>query len=178
MSEYVWCHGTNCHKNHTLDRVRGSKDNKVLRTRKIQFNPEYINMYSYFCSNQCYNDFANANIEQIIAIAPRREPLETPIENPERTKVTTSYGYTYYNNRITEREVWQYWQWCMVQDSGIMHLLTKRRNMNEDINDRSINPLIRIANTLDEILRLVKKDMDDSKARITEQWDKEVDKEK
>jgi len=25
---------------------------------------------------------------------------------------------------------------------------------------------------------LVKKDMDDSKARITEQWDKEVDKEK
>jgi len=50
--------------------------------------------------------------------------------------------------------------------------------MNDDINDRSINPLIRIANTLDEILRLVKKDMDDSKARITEQWDKEVDKEK
>lgn len=50
-------------------------------------------------------------------------------------------------------------------------------NMNDDINDRSINPLIRIANTLDEILRLVKKDMEDSKARITEQWDKELDKE-
>jgi len=48
---------------------------------------------------------------------------------------------------------------------------------NNDINDRSINPLIRIANTLDEILRLVKKDMEDSKARITEQWDKELDKE-
>ena len=46
-----------------------------------------------------------------------------------------------------------------------------------NINDRSINPLIRIANTLDEILRLVKKDMEDSKARITEQWDKELDKE-
>ncbi len=45
-----------------------------------------------------------------------------------------------------------------------------------NINDRSINPLIRIANTLDEILRLVKKDMEDSKARITEQWDKELDK--
>jgi hypothetical protein len=41
--------------------------------------------------------------------------------------------------------------------------------------DRTINPLIRIANTLDEILRLVKKDMEDSKARITEQWDKECD---
>ena len=45
-----------------------------------------------------------------------------------------------------------------------------------NINDRSINPLIRIANTLDEILRLVKKDMEDSKARITEQWDNDLDK--
>jgi hypothetical protein len=105
MSEYVWCHGTNCHTNHTLDRVRGSKDNKVLRTRKIKLHPEYINMYSYFCSNQCYNDFANANIEQIIAIAPRTEPLETPIENPERTKHTNNWGYTYYNTKIREREV-------------------------------------------------------------------------
>jgi predicted nucleic acid-binding protein len=64
----------------------------------------------------------------------------------------------------------------MILESGIMHLLTKRRNMNDEIKDRSINPLIRIADTLDEILRLVKKDMDDSKARITAQWDKELDK--
>ena len=47
---------------------------------------------------------------------------------------------------------------------------------NNDIKDRSINPLIRIANTLDEILTLVKKDMEDSKARITAQWDNELDK--
>ena len=39
-----------------------------------------------------------------------------------------------------------------------------------------IKPLNRIANTLDEVLTLVKKDMEDSKARITEQWDKELDK--
>ena len=44
-----------------------------------------------------------------------------------------------------------------------------------NINDRSINPLIRIANTLDEILMLVKKDMEDSKARITEKWDNDLD---
>ena len=50
--------------------------------------------------------------------------------------------------------------------------------MNDEINDRSINPLIRIANTLDEILRLVKKDMEDSKARITEQWDNDLAKRK
>ena len=37
--------------------------------------------------------------------------------------------------------------------------------MNDDINDRSVNPLIRIANTLEEILRLVKKDQEDAEAR-------------
>jgi hypothetical protein len=90
MSEHVWCHGPSCHLNHTLDRVRGSKGSKVLRTRKIQFNPEYINMYSYFCSNGCYNDFAHKYVQQVIAIAPRREPLETPIEV---TKEQRQYGW-------------------------------------------------------------------------------------
>ena len=62
MSEHVWCHGPSCHLFHTQDRIRGVKGSKVLRTRKIQLNPEYINMYSYFCSNGCYNDFANKYI--------------------------------------------------------------------------------------------------------------------
>jgi len=44
--------------------------------------------------------------------------------------------------------------------------------MNDDINDRSINPLIRIANTLEEILRLVKKDQEDAEAR-RRQYDNE-----
>ena len=105
MSDYVWCHGPSCHLNHTVDRVRGSKGNKVLRTRKIKLYGSSRGMYSYFCSNTCYNEFANKYVEQIIAIAPRTEPLETPINDPERTKHTTSYGYTYYNTRIEEREV-------------------------------------------------------------------------
>ena len=91
MSEHVWCHGPNCHTNHTVDRVRGSKGAKVLRTRKVQFNPDYINMYSYFCSNQCYNDFANKYIQQVIAIAPRREALETPIDRVEKIKHENEY---------------------------------------------------------------------------------------
>ena len=37
--------------------------------------------------------------------------------------------------------------------------------MNDDINERSVNPLIRIANTLEEILRLVKKDQEEAEAR-------------
>ena len=81
MAEHVWCHGPNCHTYHTLDRVRGSKGNKVLRTRKIK-QYDNTNMYSYFCSNGCYDNFANKYIEQVINIAPRREPLETPILDP------------------------------------------------------------------------------------------------
>jgi len=40
--------------------------------------------------------------------------------------------------------------------------------MDNEINDRSINPLIRIADTLEEILRLVKKDQEESKKRWEE----------
>jgi len=84
MAEHVWCHGPNCHTYHTLDRVRGVKGSKVLRTRKIKTyaDTEYRNMYNYFCSNSCYDNFANKYIEQVINIAPRREPLETPILDP------------------------------------------------------------------------------------------------
>ena len=39
----------------------------------------------------------------------------------------------------------------------------------QDLEERSINPLIRIADTLEEILRLVKKDQEESKKR----WEKE-----
>ena len=35
--------------------------------------------------------------------------------------------------------------------------------------------LERIADALEEILQLVKKDMDDSKARITKEWDSKLD---
>jgi len=33
-------------------------------------------------------------------------------------------------------------------------------NMDKDYEDRSVNPLIRIANAIEEILRIVKKDME------------------
>ncbi len=44
--------------------------------------------------------------------------------------------------------------------------------MDKEVNDRSINPLIRIAEALEEVLRLVKKDQEESKKR----WEKEDDK--
>ena len=103
MSEYKWCHGTNCHKSHTQDRVRGSKGSKVLRTRKVKQNEWNKNsFFKYFCSNGCYNDFANANIERIVAIAPRHTPLETPIDVVVETR-QDYYGYDYKQKEIKER---------------------------------------------------------------------------
>jgi hypothetical protein len=81
MSNFNWCHGPSCHTSHTQDRIRGVKGSKVLRTRKVkQTEWNRDRFYSKFCSNSCYNDFANTHIQQIVAIAPRLEPLETPID--------------------------------------------------------------------------------------------------
>jgi len=92
MSDFNWCHGPSCHKSHTVDRVRGVKGSKVLRTRKVKYYGG-SGFYNYFCSNSCYNEFANTYVEQIIAIAPRTEALETPIEDPKKTRHENSYGY-------------------------------------------------------------------------------------
>ena len=95
MSNFVWCHGPSCHKSHTQDRIRGVKGSKVLRTKKVQQTEwNRNNFYSKFCSQGCYNDVANTHIQQIVAIAPRTEALETPIENPTRyTNEHTGWGH-------------------------------------------------------------------------------------
>ena len=93
MSDYNWCHGPSCHKQHTQDRIRGVKGSKVLRTRKIKLNQWNENhFFRFFCSNHCYNTFATKYIEQIIAIAPRLEPLETPIEDPRKETIQSNWG--------------------------------------------------------------------------------------
>ncbi len=81
MSNFVWCHGPNCHTSHTQDRIRGVKGSKVLRTRKVKEQTwTRSSFYAYFCSQGCYNDFANKYVREVIAIAPRTEALETPID--------------------------------------------------------------------------------------------------
>jgi len=106
MSDYNWCHGPSCHENKTQDRIRGVKGSKVLRTRKVQQNAWNENsFYRYFCSNGCYNDFANKHVQQIVAIAPRLEALETPIEDPKKTTHTYNYGYGDHSYTTTEIKV-------------------------------------------------------------------------
>jgi len=82
---HVWCHGPSCHTYVTTDRVRGSKGSKVLRTRKVKQQEWNRHRFDrFFCSTNCYNDFANTHAQQIIKIAPRTEPLETRIEDPKK----------------------------------------------------------------------------------------------
>jgi hypothetical protein len=109
MSDYNWCHGTSCHKSHTQDRVRGSKGSKVLRTRKIKqtewnkspFGQGGGSTWAYFCSQGCLMDFMRTHIQQIVSIAPRTEPLETPIEVKTETR-QDYYGRDYEHKIMQE----------------------------------------------------------------------------
>ena len=83
MSNYNWCHGPECHTEQTQSRIRGSGDNKVLRTIKIKqgrFNGYQNGIWDYFCNQRCLMDFIRTHLQPIVAIAPRREALETPIK--------------------------------------------------------------------------------------------------
>jgi|TARA_R110002020_G_scaffold59382_1_gene161888 hypothetical protein len=83
MSNYNWCHGPECHTTQTQSRVRGSGDNKVLRTVKINTAILYDyqkGIYEYFCNQRCLMEYISKHLQSIVAIAPRREPLETPVK--------------------------------------------------------------------------------------------------
>jgi len=101
MSEHNWCHGPECHTKETQDRIRGTKGSKVLRTRKIKrsdwWSPK--SSWNYFCSHHCQQDFWNEYGPQIRAIAPRNEPLETPIEVIKEEK-ESYWGHKYIDTKI------------------------------------------------------------------------------
>ena len=97
MSNYNWCHGPECHTNHTQSRIRGSGDNKVLRTIKIKegrFCAYQREIWTYFCNNRCLFDFIRKHITSIVAIAPRREALETPIKVEKEKYESYRYNWT------------------------------------------------------------------------------------
>ena len=104
MSNFNWCHGPSCHTKETQSRVRGSKGNKVLRTIKIKENTwNTDHAFKYFCNQNCLYEFINKHLEELVRIAPRREPLETPIKDP--TKETHSNSYHSWSNWNIEKKV-------------------------------------------------------------------------
>ena len=96
MSDYNWCHGPECHTYATQSRIRGAGRDKVLRTIKIKetkWNQDHA--FKYFCNKNCLMDYIKEHLTSIIAIAPRRKALETPIK-VEKEKYE-SYQYRYSN---------------------------------------------------------------------------------
>ena len=99
MSDYNWCHGPNCHTTETQSRIRGSGDNKVLRTIKIKDGGSYrgheqYSMFNYFCNQSCLMDFIRTHLQEVIAIAPRRNALETPIKVVKNKYESYRYRWT------------------------------------------------------------------------------------
>ena len=81
MTNYNWCHNPDCHKIETQSRVRGTGDNKVLRTVKIKetkWNEGHI--FRYFCNQNCLFQFLNKFVQQIASTYSVKKPSETPIK--------------------------------------------------------------------------------------------------
>ncbi len=83
MTDYNWCHNPDCHKIESQSRVRGSGENKVLRTRKIPLHrsKDYnTTIWAYFCNNSCLFSFLDKFAIEVTNIRPVKQPSETPIK--------------------------------------------------------------------------------------------------
>jgi len=110
MATHNWCHSPKCHTYRTTDRVRGSGDNKVLRTRKIKIQDLSKGYYwqgweNHFCKVGCLFDYIKLHIDRIVAIAPVREPSETPIK--VKKEKYESYRYRHTDNGDYQRMPYQ-----------------------------------------------------------------------
>ena len=97
MSDYNWCHNPNCHTINTQSRIRGTGDNKVLRTVKIKanrYNGYQANIWNYFCNNRCLFEFLNKFCVEIANTYSVKQPSETPIKVVKEKYKTTKHRYT------------------------------------------------------------------------------------
>ena len=112
MATHNWCHNPKCHTYQTTDRVRGSGDNKVLRTRKVKINTGnyswYNSIFDYFCNQGCLMAFLSQFANEVVAIAPVREPSETPIKVEKEKVETRRFDWNkqeYYNDTSTRTKI-------------------------------------------------------------------------
>ena len=97
MATHNWCHNPDCHTIKTQSRVRGSGDNKVLRTVKIKANRYgnyQQNIWNYFCNNRCLFEFLNKFGQEIANAYPVKEPKETPIKVKKEKYESYRYNWT------------------------------------------------------------------------------------
>ena len=97
MSNYNWCHNPDCHTIETQSRVRGTGDNKVLRTVKIALNPyRQDSIWAYFCNQNCLHQFLNKFAREVANLNPTPKPKETPIK--VKKEKYESYRYNWNSN--------------------------------------------------------------------------------
>ena len=100
MSNYNWCHNPSCHEIETQSRIRGTGDNKVLRTVKIKVgrynwnNDNTPNIWDYFCNQNCLFQFLGKFATDVANLNPTPKPKETPIKVKTETYDTHRYRYT------------------------------------------------------------------------------------
>ena len=102
MSNFNWCHGPECHKGKTQDRIRGIKGHKVLRTKKVKlssgrsmFGNGGGNVWDYFCNHRCLMDFVAKHTQALANIDPRTAPLETRVEVIKEVREGWRGNYTH-----------------------------------------------------------------------------------
>ena len=95
MATHNWCHNPDCHTIETQSRVRGTGNNKVLRTRKIALNNEWIkkSIFAYFCNNNCLFQFLNQFAREVANLNPTTKPKETPIKVVKETYESSRYQW-------------------------------------------------------------------------------------
>ena len=96
MSEYNWCHNPDCHKIETNSRIRGTGDNKVLRTMKIKvgrYGSYQPNIWNYFCNQTCLMMFLNKFGQEIANTYPVKQPSETPIKVKKEKYESSRYNW-------------------------------------------------------------------------------------
>jgi len=100
MTKYNWCHNPDCHTIETQSRIRGTGDNKVLRTVKIKVgrynwnNDNTPNIWDYFCNQNCLFQFLGKFATDVANLNPTPKPKETPIKVKKETYDTYKYRYT------------------------------------------------------------------------------------
>jgi hypothetical protein len=106
------CQGNKCHTYDTQSRIRGTKGNKVLRTRLARYdiedsyfqeNRNWLNTWEfYFCDERCMNDWLKQHLDNLmLSVGIKTKPSETPIDVIKETK--TGWRGEYIDTKIVVR---------------------------------------------------------------------------
>ena len=112
MAKHI-CQGPKCHTYETQSRIRGTKGNKVLRTRFARYDNvlqkkyEWLKNWEYFfCDERCINDWLDVHLVQLISyVGLKTNPQETPIDIVTETrKGWDNQVYTYTTIKLLNQQ--------------------------------------------------------------------------